>query len=736
MGKMRLKSGPRLCALIVAALLLAAVLPRAALAQAPLPPAQEIPDAYRQVGENATFKLFANAETLAFKVVDKRSGYVWSSNLDQAEDGDRLNRTWTAFATSGVSINYLDDKAQSKRASISNAKHTTDFKPVDGGFDATVRFDDPSITIGVSVRLEETGVRVDAPFASVRQENPAFRLGVLHLYPFFGATRTDAIPGYMFLPDGAGTLIRFAAETKAQNMLYSRFYGSDLGMIGEMPWDIDLVRPFKMSLPVIGVAHGDKGNAYLAVVENGAAYGEIQAHPAGVTTNFNFVYPAFIYNESYFQPTNRAGAGVTALQRETNKFDVTVHYRFLTGDAADYVGMARSYQAYLVARGDLTGFRKPDRSDDSHIGIHLEFLGGEAEKVLFWNRSVPMTTVAQMGEILSDLAATNPPVRNAEVVYYGWQPNGASAMPPRAVRLDGSLGSVSELKTLAEKVTAEGGRFYLYFDPQAALLDQGGYSPRRDLAMSIANVALIGFNRYKVNHYFNLPALTEHYGSLARDVAAKLPAGLALDGLGSMLYTDFKPGNFLNREDAIKAYQRMVAETGGTTAFYLPNDYMLGATAAYLDMPLSDSGYIYTSETVPFLQIVLAGYIPYYGSALNFSSNLNRDLLKMADYGMYPSFFLTHEPTAAILNTPSSWIFTSSYEQWGPEVKRTYAWLDALLGPVKGQMIVAREALEDGVMATTYGNGKRVVVNYSDAPVTVDGTTIAARDAALLEAQP
>ncbi len=147
---------------------------------------------------------------------------------------------------------------------------------------------------------------------------PISSWGLLYLYPFFGATREDSIPGYMFIPDGAGSLIQFASTTKATNMFYGRFYGSDLGMVGTLPYDPHAIRPYKMSIPVIGMVHGEKQNAYIAIVEKGASYGEVQAHPAGVITNFNFLATAFVYNESYFQATNRSGAGVTALQHDTN----------------------------------------------------------------------------------------------------------------------------------------------------------------------------------------------------------------------------------------------------------------------------------------------------------------------------------------------------------------------------------------------------------------------------------
>ena len=688
---------------------------------------QKIPDSYELIAENELFQLHVDKTTLGFITVDKRSGYVWHSNLDEKLDGDRLNKTWTAFAQSGISLDYLDAKAVSKRISLNNSAHSMEIKPIDQGIEASVTFTDYLLTIGVIIKLEADGVSIEIPFESIKQDSPEFTLGALYVYPFLGATRADSVPGYMFIPDGSGALIRFSATTKATNMFYGKYYGSDLGMITSLPYDPMTRRPYLISLPVFGMVHGYKQNAFINVTEKGASYGEIQAHPSGIITNFNFMYNVFIYNESYFQATNRSGAGVTIIQRDTNAFDVRMHYRFLTGDDSDYVGMAKSYQRYLIEKDVL----KKTSAPSNDIGIRLEFLGGEKEKVLLWNRLIAMTTVSQMTDILNDLSIENP-----DVIYFGWQPLGAATMPPKSLKVDRGLGSLDELRSLVETITAGGGNFYLYLDPQAALENQGGYSPRNDLAMSITDSNLVGWCRGGLNYFFNLDALNRRYSSLSMDVYNDLKAGLALDGIGSILYSDFKGNNFLNREEAIQQYQNILAENQGSTSFYTPNDYFFGYMKAYYDVPLSNSGYIYITDAVPFLQVVLAGYVPYYGPAMNFSSNSQDDLLKQVDYGIYPSYFLTNEVTAKILNTYSNWIYTSSYTQWEKEIKRTYHWMNNLLELVKGQEIIAREVLEAGVVATTYANGKQMIVNYNDEPISVGDVLVASKNAVLIEVLP
>jgi hypothetical protein len=288
------------------------------------------------------------------------------------------------------------------------------------------------------------------------------------------------------------------------------------------------------------------------------------------------------------------------------------------------------------------------------------------------------------------------------------------------------------VKTIAEG----GGHFYIYLDPQAAFTGEGGYSPRSDLAKSITDKVLSGYQRGRATYYFGISALSRRYLSLSKDIFANQDFGLALDGIGSLLYSDYKKSFYLSREEAITRYQDLLSKTQGETALYLPNDYMFGSMSAYYDIPLGDNGYIYTTASVPFLQIVLAGYVPFYGPALNFSADAEYDLLRQVDFGVYPSYFLTNDVTAKMLETTSDWIYTSSYGQRGGSVKQTYQWMNALLGPVEGQEIVARQMLADGVSATTYANGKRIIVNYNNTPFIYNGLTIKGKNASILEVAP
>jgi hypothetical protein len=247
--------------------------------------------------------------------------------------------------------------------------------------------------------------------------------------------------------------------------------------------------------------------------------------------------------------------------------------------------------------------------------------------------------------------------------------------------------------------------------------------------MSITNKNLLGYNRTKVNYYYNLNQVEKRLVGFSQSLGALPDVELALDVIGNTLYSDFKSGNQLNREDAKAAYVEAFGDVDRSLSFYAPNDYAFAATKNYYDAPISNSGYLYTTDSVPFLSIVLSGYVNLYSMPLNFSSDLTFERLRLVDYQLYPSFMVTHHPTSRILLTYSNWIYSSQYSQWSDKIIDTYAWMAQRLEPVKGATVVSRTVPQSGISVITYSNGQSIIVNYTTQAVQVGDVTVAARDA-------
>ncbi len=86
----------------------------------------------------------------------------------------------------------------------------------------------------------------------------------------------------------------------------------------------------------------------------------------------------------------------------------------------------------------------------------------------------------------------------------------------------------------------------------------------------------------------------------------------------------------------------------------------------------------------------------------------------MIEYGAYPSFYLTTEPSHLLAKTPSRDIYTSMFDTWKEEVVQQYELVQQSLGKVKGETIEARHVHEPGVVEVLYSNGISIIVNYQD----------------------
>ncbi|HPG43966.1 MAG TPA: DUF5696 domain-containing protein, partial [Acholeplasmataceae bacterium] len=139
------------------------------------------------------------------------------------------------------------------------------------------------------------------------------------------------------------------------------------------------------------------------------------------------------------------------------------------------------------------------------------------------------------------------------------------------------------------------------------------------------------------------------------------------------------------------------------------------------------SHYVTFDDTVPFLSIVLSGSIPLYGPFANFYPYAKDELLRLIDFGVYPSFIITEESSKLLLETNLESIYASSFDDIKPAIYRYYNFVNDALKHVIGEQIVARDVIDEGVVKVTYSSGTYIVINYLDIPYTYLAETIDAK---------
>ncbi|MCM1305518.1 MAG: DUF5696 domain-containing protein [Butyrivibrio sp.] len=671
---------------------------------------------YILAAENGKFALYYQPDSLAVRVRDKTTGYVYDSRGPEAQEGD-LNNTWTGMKKSGISIECRLTNGNVRTWTITGEGAEVKTEPLADGFQSHVDFSG-EIGFDVRVTLSETGMEVYIPQDSITEGvQEGTLLQSIYVYPFFGSSYGYDNDGYLFVPDGCGALISTGSKTVAAENYEKQIYGSDIGMGGFKSEDTEsmLKNAGDIYMPVFGSVEEEGVQGFAGIVKEGDAYCRILAYASGIRTPYNLIMPKFIVRETYQMRLSQSGSSLVKNQEERNPGDIRVGYVLLSGQEAGYVGMAHAYRQWLLESGVLT----KEQDGAGEVPLKLEFVLSEQKDGLLFSKTVKMTTVEQVEEILQELLDAG--ISNMVSVLRGYSGKGASAAAPASFSFTGKVGSRSEWKKVVEKFSREGIDISLYADFSRGYEGVGGFGSSQK-AQAVNRNMLETYD----NGIFNWLApsfAAEKLNSFAEKAAGMGMESLSVDAFGATLYSNWNKKNTTTRAEAMEIFKQ--ADSAGLQLnLYTPHAYLWGNCGRIYDIPLDSSNYYIFTETVPFMQIVLKGCIPYYSEGWNFHANRRQDLLKCIEYGAFPSWYVTEEDSVELMNTASSWIYSSQYQVWKDSMIQEYAEIDQALGGVLGAGISSRVCLDRNVWRIDYDNGVSIYVNYGPTDWTGEGVTV------------
>ncbi|NMA04837.1 MAG: hypothetical protein GX931_00510 [Acholeplasmataceae bacterium] len=662
---------------------------------------------YELLGSVNNLSLYVKEEDLSFRVVNTDTGYLWGSNFnfDYLEEDSPLkdegdlgaNQDWKRIFNSPVAVGYYHRTNLREEYLYSNFSSRKSFKNITTtnkvGFSSRVNFFLSKINFDFSVYIDENGLHFEVPFDSIT-EGETLKLASIKLYPFFGAAKRNRIPGYVFIPDGMGALIRFD-DDNTKGAYSKRFFGPDYGVYlssNEKP----------LTFNTYGVVHGIDQNAFLGVVDEGASHAILSHFPSRTNTDFNHTYVTYEYRKDYIQYLNKSKtSSVNLVQEEKNKFDIKQSFYFLSGSDANYVGMANRYKEDLIKNGTLI------KTNNEEIPIHFDVLMSESKKAFIGRKVFSMTKVSELEEIIKRLNERE--ISNVTLTLRGWQKGGYSYTAPSYGSVERKIGGSRKLKAFSE--THE--NVYLEAD-YFKVSSRGSHYSKRDVGQSIGQELL---SEDEGRYYFLRPDVSlKKYESHLKTME-KISDGTHLSSI-NYLYSEFVSNK--NREQQIKTIKEFL-EKANKTSVSKPFSYLLGADRI-TDVELYSSQQKRFSDTVPFMAIVLSGYKDVFGRNGNFFANTNNELLRLIDYHIYPSFYITNESSYYLLNTESEHIYTSRYLDWEEEIIRQYNYVNDALKYVLNESIVKREVLDVGFVKVKYSNGVIIYINYSGLDK-IDGIT-------------
>ncbi len=671
---------------------------------------------YVLAAENDSFELYCNPDSLAIRIREKATGYVYDSMGAEASEGD-LNATYMGMRESGISVECRLENGNVRTWSITGDGADVETQLLEDGFRSSVSYGG-AIGFDVQVTLTEKGLEVLIPEDSIVEAgDTAIRLQSVYIYPFLGSSYGCDNEGYLFVPDGCGALISTGQQTIATENYEKQIYGSDLGMGSFTGSDSEamLKAAEEIYMPVFGSILEEGGHGIAGIVSRGDEYCRIAAYVSGIRTPYNLIMPKFVLRQTYQMKLDQSGSSLTANQEKRNPGDLCVTYVLLTGQEADYVGIAHAYRQWLLEQGVI----KAGEAETESVPARVELILSERKKGLILSKTVTMTTLEQASAILQELYDAG--IHQMDVVLRGYSGQGASGAAPSDFSFTGKVGSKSQWKKEISRLAQSGINLSLYADFSRGYEGVGGYGSGQQ-AQAINRVLLQTFDNGMYS--WLAPAFAvrelEDFAKKAADLGV---SGVSVDAFGSALYSNWNKKSVSTRADA-RNLQQQADSAGLKLNLYAPHAYMWGKCDAIYDIPLGSSNYYIFTDTVPFMQIVLKGCIPYYSEGWNFHANAGRDLLRCVEYGAYPSWYVSHEDSVELLNTASSWIFSSQYAVWKDSIVEKYREIDRALKDVSGACIQDRVFLEEDVVRVDYDNGISIYVNYRQENWTGDGVTV------------
>jgi len=201
---------------------------------------------------------------------------------------------------------------------------------------------------------------------------------------------------------------------------------------------------------------------------------------------------------------------------------------------------------------------------------------------------------------------------------------------------------------------------------------------------------------------------------------------MTISGISNRLYSQHNHGAVLTVSQSLDIVQsafRDVSQTMYVNAT-TPHQYLWAYTDRFLQTPMFSSQFLVTTDTVPFLQMVLHGTMQMFSPYVNFSFSTDADILRLIDFNVYPAFLFTYAPSYLLAQTNSAHMFSTEFALHQDLLRHVYHTVNDVLRHTAGANWIDREVLAPGVVVNTYDNGAQVIINYTHSEVTALGLTI------------
>lgn len=597
--------------------------------------------------------------------------------------------------------------------------------------------------IPVEYALTEDGFTAEILSDLIVTDSMDYRMIGIDLLPYFGSLGENA-EGYLFVPDGSGGVIDL--QEKTGKGFIKRIYGYDGALAGEQSPQLAQ----NAVLPVFGLNRVNDG--FLATVQGAAESTQIVANVYGGVNHQSHAFARFCTI-----PNDRTALGATSgitnyyLYAEREIYEHPKMQYFLLGkEDATYVGMAKRYQKYLLDTGVL-GERL---TEQEHLPLYLDFTGyftTDASVVgIPYTKVNTLSTVEDIQKSVDTLAGLGVTNITARLRAYG--NGGTKPSITDGFYLEKKVGTVDQLKALASSLSKQGGTLYLD-DNLGVVYNDGTFDAfmrQKHASRTLTKLTAIdgtynpvsNSSENRANRYYLVSPM--FFNTLASDFADGFMKkvgttegfGYSWAMFGQRVWSDFEASRMVDSSSARDLATEAVEtakKTFGTVMTDGGNQYSIRLADVLLNVPSTNSLYDSISYPVPFLEMVLHGYKDYASAPFNLAANMRSNRLASIEGGANVYYSCYTEPDEIMKEVVDRSIqYPTGINGLYDQIAADYQEFDSQFARLRTQLIVNHERLAKSVYCTTYEDGTRVFVNYSDIDAETADTTVPANGYVIL----
>ena len=612
----------------------------------------------------------------------------------------------------------------------------------------------PLFRMAIEYTIDEDGLEYRLPANGIRYNSDLYTLMTLQVLPYFGAGSSQ-YTGYTFVPDGSGAVFRFedlvtSGETKTGKIYGSDYAYHDIGIIKQetmrLPvfgvvenyngFSCEIVEKWVdaytdektgvsyeagyYTLPEYTPLREDRG--YCAIIEEGDSLVSITTNSGGTVHKYNTVYAEFNpcptdeYNlaDSISVGDNKP-ITISSNRKFTGSYKVravmlcdenTAKNAGLSEDEyyeCSYVGMAKAYRDYLENTGVLT--RIEDASED--IPLYVESFGAIETASTFLSfpttKMVALTTFDDIKTMANELEENG--ITNINFRLKGFANGGLDYTVPNGVEFEDVVGGEEGYKDLVSFAKERGIGIFPDFDFSYANTPGNGFTASEDSVKTIdgrytkKRVYKSSLQETVVQGGMCLSAsvFNKYYDNIVKDLKGLETIGISAGTLGTDLNSDFDKSDPYNREDCKQIVQQLLAkmkEDYGEVMVDGGNAYTLASANHILNVKLDSSHFNKSAYSIPFVGMVLHGYVNFAGTPTNMSSDIEYEKLKMIENGSMPYFTLSYSNTPLLKDSKTySNYYSVAYEIWIEDLISDYKELNSIMKDLQNQTIDSHEFL-------------------------------------------